>query len=127
LVHSAEPSADDAATLTPVLKHWQWGPVLELRARLTPDDEQVMLDIATVVSELLDTKHAAVIALPQSEESGRAVGVELPEFLAYSLTTTIRAPLEEPVLVGALTAPVEEGPSDTVLCLIVTAIAEDDD
>jgi len=142
LVTSLEPIvAQAAAAYRPVVERILWGAVLEVRPMLAADGASVVLQIRSVVSRLeeMRTKPLSKLSVvgPTTRRvkalGRRAAGVNLPsvqeldcpDFTLHALRTSIRVPLDKPVLVGGMTVagPGGKPPKDKALYLIVSVSA----
>jgi hypothetical protein len=106
VVTELEPEVtENVAIMDPQVRMVHWGAILEFTPVLSPRDDSVLVDLHSIVSEPRETPPAAdsnnkanvnVAGTPRE-------GVDRLDFAIQDLRTTLKAPLNKPVLVGGMT------------------------
>ena len=101
------------------------GAGLHLRPLFIEDQDSVHLEVISFLAWPLEMTQRVVnpIAAANSEPQEQ-ITIDLPRFLLHESAATTRVPLDQPVIVAAMTAPLEEGPSDEVICLVLRVSVE---
>lgn len=98
--------AENAIGWDPQLGALLMGAVLEITPALAPDGKSATLDLESHISEAGDMRTKTFTGAVSGEkgESAKA-DIDLPEWLVHTFRTTLRVPLDKPVLIGGMTAP----------------------
>jgi hypothetical protein len=98
------------------------GALLEVRPKRQLDDGRILFHVTSTISNLAAANEFTPITGVGSEDgnvSSPSVTLMLPKLIVHNLTAAPLVPLDEYVLVGAMTAPEDNGQSEDVLCLIL--------
>jgi hypothetical protein len=147
VVTGAIPVVGSGAAYQPIMANPNVGVVLEVTPSMLPGSDEAVVDLHSTVTEWSEpdppvrigttaaTSHAAAGLLGETVEdveSTAAIEVDRPNIPTQQLSTTLRMPLNKPVLVGGLTLQPTQPASDddpdgsqTQLVLIVRVGASD--
>lgn len=99
--------AESALAVNPTVGAVQNGAVLQVRPILTSGGKETVIDVR---SEVVDLKQMRVKPFPefgQAVHTGKPIKVDLefPEVYFHTFRTTVRVPLDKPVLISGMTDP----------------------
>jgi len=130
--------AENASAMRPVVEKVLWGVVLEVRPTLSADRGSITLDLRSAVSDP-DPSQAKAGAIrvklgkgapggpkPAHTPSAPTQTLDRLAFLVQTLRTTVKMPLDKPMLIGAMTEAASAGPGKTegkTLLLVVKVTA----
>lgn len=115
-----------AAAFDPSLSIIHIGAVLQVTPTASADDKEAVLDLHSVVTEWDDNQDLIEVQalVASSDPTGKAASqtlarVDRLNLVAQQLSTTVRVPMNQPVLIGGMTLEPNQGTPKTQLYLVV--------
>jgi len=82
------------------------GALLQVTACLTPDGKSATVDLESHISETGQMRRTTLHASgADAKGEGAKAEIDLPDYLFHTFRTTLRVPVDKPILVGGITAP----------------------
>ena len=104
-VIDAEPVvAERAVGWDPTVTAVLFGAFLQVTPSVSAEGKEATLDIRSAITEKENAPSTATFEATSGEGTAKAE-IDKPRFLAHTFRTTLRVPLDKPVLVGGMTSP----------------------
>jgi len=116
--------AEGAAGWDPTMAHLLFGVFLQVNPALVQDRPEVTLDVRTSIAEKNGETASGLVEACTDRATAKGT-VDKPKYFGHTFRTTLRLPLDKPVLVGGLTSP--EAVQGKVIYLILEVSSSQDD
>jgi len=96
--------AEDAVGWDPTMIPLLFGAFLQVTPSVSEDRNEATVDLRSSITEKGDEAKSTTVTAATTEGTAKAE-VDKPNFLGHTFRTTLRMPLDTPVLVGGMTSP----------------------